>query len=154
MTSTPLQVVQALLKDPTNPEVVNPLVKEDATYVALNPDNPELKRILPWTGTSRRGPRGVIDTFLGVGAYWTKDAFEVQETFESGENVAMFGSFTYTSNTLGKSITSPFSILAKVQDGKVAYFQFMEDTFGTTSTFRSGGTAIFRSDPEGGEVFV
>ncbi len=30
--------------------------------------------------------------------------------------------------------------------------QFMEDTFGTASTFRSGGAATYRSDPDGGEV--
>ncbi len=30
--------------------------------------------------------------------------------------------------------------------------QFMEDTFGTASTFRSGGVATYRSDPDGGEV--
>ena len=30
--------------------------------------------------------------------------------------------------------------------------QFLEDTYGTASTFRSGGTATYRADPEGGEV--
>ena len=64
----------------------------------------------------------------------------------------MFGRFTYRSNTVGRSVTSPFAILAKVRDGKVVYMQFMEDTFGTASTFRTGGTATYRADPEGGEV--
>lgn len=35
---------------------------------------------------------------------------------------------------LGKAITSPFAILAKVRGGRVAYMQFMEDTYGTAST--------------------
>ena len=64
----------------------------------------------------------------------------------------MFGRFTYRSNTVGRSVTSPFAILAKVRDGKVVYMQFMEDTFGTASTFGTGGTATYRADPEGGEV--
>lgn len=153
MADTPITIVQQLLGDPTNPEVVARLVHPDAVYVSLNFDNPDLKKILPWAGTSS-GHRGVIETFEGVGAYWTKDAFEVTDMFGADDKVAVFGSFTYTSNTLGKSITSPFSVLAKVRDGKVAYFQFMEDTFGTASTFRSSGTSTYRSDPAGGEVEV
>ena len=53
---------------------------------------------------------------------------------------------------MGRSVTSPFAILAKVQGGKVTHMQFMEDTFGAASTFRAGGTATYRADPEGGEV--
>lgn len=30
--------------------------------------------------------------------------------------------------------------------------QFMEDTFATAGTFRSGGTATYQADPEGGEI--
>ena len=57
----PADVVRALLADPTNPEVVERLVAGDATYVPLNFDNPELKRIMPWAGTGR-GPQAVLDT--------------------------------------------------------------------------------------------
>src|ERR1700730_4493505 len=55
---------------------------------------------------------------------------------------------------LGKQTTSPFSILPKVKNAKVTYMQYMEDTFATGSTFRSGGSWKFQSDPEGGEVQV
>ena len=76
----------------------------------------------------------------------------VGELFGQVENVAVFGRFTYRSATLCKAVTSPFAILAKVRDGQVIFMQFMEDTFGTASTFRSGGVATYRSDPDGGEV--
>ena len=66
--------------------------------------------------------------------------------------MAVFGRFTYRSITLGKAITSPFAILAKVRNDQVTYMQFMEDTYGTASTFRSGGTATYRADPKGGEI--
>ncbi len=66
--------------------------------------------------------------------------------------MAVFGRFTYRSVTLGKAITSPFAILAKVHAGQVTFMQFMEDTFGTAATFRNGGVATYRSDPDGGEV--
>jgi hypothetical protein len=34
------------------------------------------------------------------------------------ENVAVFGDFRYKSNSLGKVVSSPFSILVNVVDGK------------------------------------
>ena len=85
---------------------------------------------------------------------WESQAFDIETIFGAEENVAVFGRFTYKSKTLGKIITSPFSILAKVVHGQVTYMQFMEDTFGTASTFRSGGHWKFQSDPAGGEVEV
>ena len=145
------EVVRTLLSDPTNPEVVHRLVAPGATYVSLNDDNPQLQRIMPWAGT-RSGPQAVLDTYTRVGRFWRSEAFEVGELFGEGENVAVFGRFTYRSVTLGKAVTSPFSILAKVRDGQVAFMQFLEDTFATAATFRSGGVATYRSDPDGEEV--
>ena len=151
MAKSPVEVVQAILSDPTNKENVNALVAPDATYVSLNSHNPELKKIMPWVGT-QTGPDAIVSTYSQVLRYWTSEAFEIREIFSSGENVAVFGSFTYRSTTLGRAVTSPFSILAKVHDGRVTYMQFMEDTFGTAATFRTGGTATYHSDPDGAEV--
>ncbi len=61
---------------------------------------------------------------------------------------------TYRSSVLGKRVTSPFAIFAKVSDGKLTYMQFMEDTFATSASFRSGGRWTFHSDPDGSEVTV
>ena len=152
MTDSPVDVVKAILDDPTNPEVVHRLMAADATYVSLNFDSPELKRIMPWAGT-QTGPAALLSTYTRVGSYWTNEGFEVGDIFGAGENVAVFGRFTYRSTTLGKAITSPFAILARVRGGQVTYMQFMEDTYGTASTFRSGGTALYRADPEkSGEI--
>ena len=151
MPIAPADVVRAILNDPTNRDVVHRLVAPDATYVSLNFDNPELQRIMPWTG-SRSGPEAILDTYTQVGRFWRSEAFEVDELFGEGESVAVFGRFTYRSVTLGRAATSPFAILAKVRDGQVTYMQFMEDTFGTANSFRSGGIATYRSDPNGGEV--
>ena len=151
MPATPVEVVRAILSNPTDPEVVHRLVASDATYVSLNFDNPDLRQIMPWTGTGT-GPAAVLDTYTRVGRFWHAEASEIEELFGAGGNVAVFGRFTYRSATLGKAATSPFAILAKVRDGQVAYMQFMEDTFATAATFRSGGVASYRSDPDGGEV--
>jgi uncharacterized protein len=62
--------------------------------------------------------------------------------------------FTYKSQTQAKTVESPFSILSRVHDGKIVYFQFMEDTFATAASFKSGGSSIFYSDPNGKEIEI
>src|SRR5260370_27428313 len=122
----------------------NRLVAPDATYVSLNFSNPELKKIMPWTGTDK-GPRAYSDTFLRVANYWTIEDFTVTDKFASGEDVAVFGRFTYRSVATGHAITSPFSIHAKVHAGKIVYFQFMEDTYATASSFRQTRSWIVKT---------
>jgi ketosteroid isomerase-like protein len=129
------------------------LVADDATYISLNFDNAELKRILPWTGT-RKGRYAYVNTFVEVSRYWTIEDFKVFDLFGAGENVAVFGSFTYRSKTRGKSFTSPFSVHAKVRDGKIIHFMFMEDTFASARSFSSAGTWTIKTDPNGSEYEV
>ena len=153
MAPTPSEVVQKLLANTMNADVLNEIVAPDATYVSLNYSNPSLKKILPYAGTHEKsGPQAIIDTFTTVNTIWAVEAFEVQALLGSGEDVAVFGKFTYRSNTLGKACTSPFSIWCKVGgDGKVSYMQFMEDTLGSTDTFKTEGVSKYLVLPENGE---
>ena len=153
MAQTPTEVVTQFLANTTNPTIVQRLVAEDATYVSLNYDNPDLKKIMPWAGTGK-GPQAFIDTFARVSQYWEILDFSPEELFGAGENVAVFGRFTYRSRTQGKTVESPFSILSRVRDGKIVYFQFMEDTFATAASFKSGGRSKFHSDPHGQEIAI
>ncbi len=145
-----LEVVKEFLAN-TAPDKVGPaakrLVASDATYVSLNFDNPELKKIEPWAGTSK-GPDGFSNTFSRVAKYWKIEDFKVTDMFGSGENVAVFGTFTYRSVAVGTSFRSPFSILAKVKNGKIHYFQFMEDTYASAASFRQSGSWIVKTDPD------
>lgn len=150
---TPLEVVQTLLSNPTNIELLRGLTTEDVTYVSLNFNNPELHQVLPWAGTNR-GPLSIVDAFNAMGRTWETKAFEVRDVITNEQSVAMFGSFTYKSRTLGKEITSPFAIHAKVTNGKLSYVQFFEDTFGTASSLRAAGTWHFRGVATGDEVSV
>lgn len=154
MPKTNQEIVRELLADPTNPEVVNRLVSPDAVYVSLCYDDPELHKLMPWAGTHQDGQAAILKTFQDVHTFWTIEAFDIQQLFGEGEHVAVFGSFTPRSTKLDKAVTSPFAVLARVRDGRITYMQYMEDTFATSSTFRSGGTWRFQSDPEGGEVEV
>jgi len=148
---SPKEIIELFLANTTNPEVMKSIIDATATYISLNFNNPELQKILPWTGTHHEGAKGFIDTFAGVNEFWSIQAFEVQDIFSEGDKVAVFGSFTYTSKTLNKQVTSPFSILAKVSDGKIYHFMFMEDTFATAGSFRVTPAGTFHSDPKATE---
>ena len=66
--------------------------------------------------------------------------------FGSGEFVAVFGDFRVASNSLGKVVSTPFSILVKVVDGKVTYLQFLEDSYATAASFRKEGSWIVQTE--------
>ena len=149
----PLELVKMLLSNPTNIEHVRGLTSADVTYVSLNFDNPELHKVLPWAGTNR-GPQSIVDAFNGMARVWETKAFEVRDVVANEHSVAMFGSFTYRTRTLGKEITSPFALLVKVTDDRISYIQFLEDTFGTAASFRAAGAWSFRGVATGGEVSV
>lgn len=150
---TPVETVLALLADAANPSTVAELVAPDATYVSLNYDNPDLKRIMPWCG-SHTGAQSIVETFVNVNRHWEILAFDVLEAFGSDERVAVFVSCTFRSRVMDRTLTSPVAIFARLAEGKVTHMQFMEDTFGTASTFRSGGAWTFRADPGGAEVTI
>ena len=108
---------------------------------------------MPWAGT-HKAPQSLPEIFAGIQNFWKTLDFKVTDTIEQGNRVAFFGSFTYKSNTTGKEITSPFSLLARFEGDKVAYIQFLEDSYGTAGSFKTGGTTRFHGDPSGKEVEV
>ncbi|PKA29254.1 hypothetical protein CWR41_04710 [Cedecea lapagei] len=137
----PKDVVNAFLNNTDKASVANAaqhLIDENAVYVSLNFDNPELKEIEPWCGTSK-GRQVYIDTFSNVGTYWNINEFIISDIISEGDVVAVFGQFTYTSVTLNNTFTSPFSIKARVENGLITYFQFMEDTYASAASFRAEG---------------
>lgn len=146
-------IVSKILENPRDIGHLRPLVSDDFTYVSLNYDNPDLKRIMPWCGTSR-GVDSLVKTFTDVGIFWQVEDFSIEAMFGEGEDVAVFGRFTYVSTVMSKTVTSPFAVFAKVKNEKCFYMQFMEDTFATGASFRRGGAWTFRSDPNGGEVTI
>src|SRR5258708_5397180 len=146
-------VLQELLQNTSNLKVFRQLMTPDATYVSLSFDNPELKKVMPWAGT-HKGPQALSDVFAAIQRFWTTLYFEVTDTIEQGSRVALFGSFTYKSNATGKDITSPFGLLARFEGDKIAYIQFLEDSYGTAGSFKTGGVTRFHSDPSGKEIEV
>src|SRR5260221_1093532 len=124
-------VLQQLLQNTSNLNVLRQLMTPDATYVSLNFDNPELKKVEPWTGT-HKGPQELSEVFAAIQRFWKTLDFKVADTIEQGSRVALFGSFTYKSNVTGKEITSPFALLPRCKGDKVAYVQFLQATLATS----------------------
>jgi uncharacterized protein len=151
MSSSPIEVVGQWLENLLDPAVVNRVVAPDAIYVSLNTENPELHKIMPWAGTSH-GPQAFLENLGTMFTRWENQAFNVTTMFASDENVAVFGDFRYKSNSLGKVVSSPFSIFVKVVDGKVTYLQFLEDSYATASSFRKDGSWVVQTEP-GAEPF-
>src|SRR5689334_17325988 len=146
-------VLQEVLQNTSNLKALRQLMTPDVTYVSLNFDNRELKKIEPWAGT-HKGPQELADVFVAIQRCWKTLDFKVTDTIEQGNRVAFFGSFTYKSNVTGREITSPYALLARFDGDKVAYLQFFEDTYGTAGSFKTGGATRFHSDPSGKEVEV
>ena len=153
MSTSLTAVLQEILQNTTNFNVLTQLMTPDATYVSLNFDNHELKKIMPWTGT-HKGPQALADVFVAIQRFWKTLDFKVTDAIEQGSRVALFGSFTYKSNVTGKEVTSPFGLLARFEGDKIAYVQFLEDSYGTAGSFKTGGATRFHSDPSGKEVEV
>jgi len=141
---TPVEVVNKLLSNPLDIDNVRSLTTPDVNYVSLNKNHPDLTRVLPWAG-DHHGPEEIVKAYQGMRAMWETVGFEVKVAFGQGENVAMFGEFSYRSKEVGKTVTSPFGIHLKVVDGKVAYLLFLEDTLITTSSVQTGGEAVYMS---------
>ncbi|HUE61023.1 MAG TPA: nuclear transport factor 2 family protein [Acidimicrobiales bacterium] len=146
MPASPIDVVGRWLQNLFDPEVVNSIVAQDATYVSLNTEDAELSRIMPWAGTSK-GPKAFLDNMGEMFTRWENQAFNVTTMFASDENVAVFGDFRYKSHSVGKTVSSPFSILLKVIDGQVTYLQFLEDSYATAASFRQRGSWIIQTEP-------
>jgi len=153
MSADPIEVVGEWLQNLLDPDVVNRLVAPEATYVSLNTDDPELQKIMPWAGTSH-GPQAFLDNLGTMFTRWENQAFNVTAMFASGENVAVFGDFRYRSHSLGKVVSSPFSIFIKVVDGQVTYLQFLEDSYATASSFRKSGSWTVQTEPDADPIEV
>ena len=154
-TKQPKDVVLAFLLNTSKELVANAaekLVAEDAIYTSLNFNNPELKQIEPWAGTST-GREVYVYTFSNVGTYWNVDDFQVTGLIGEGETVAVFGKFTYTSVIAKNTFTSPFAIKATVKDGLITYFQFLEDTYASAASFRVAGEWTIQQDADSTKRF-
>ena len=62
-------MLQQLLQNTSNVSALRQLMTPDVTYVSLNFSNPELKKVMPWTGT-HKGPEELSEVFAAIQHYW------------------------------------------------------------------------------------
>ena len=147
MPDSPIELVGRWMQNLQDPDVIFNVIAPDAVYVSLNTENAKLAKILPWAGTSH-GPKAFLDAFEAIFSRWENQAFNVSAMFGDDQDVAVFGDFQYKSHSLGKIVASPFSIHLRVEDGKVTYAQFLEDTYATAESFRKEGAWTVQTEPD------
>jgi hypothetical protein len=82
---------------------------------------------VPTEGT-RRGKAEVAEFFRLVAATWNFTVFEPHEYVASGNTVVAIGFYSATALSTGKSVSSDWTMVWKVRDGKLAYFREFTDT--------------------------
>ena len=84
-----------------------------------------------------------MSPLIGALPVWAKNVIlmGIQAT------AAVFGDFRYRSHSLGKVVSSPFSILVKVVEGMVTYVQYLEDSYATAASFRQDGSWTVQTAP-------
>ena len=140
MEPVPIELVGQWLQNLLGSDLVNRLVAADATHVSLNTEDAELKK----TSHCRQA---FLDHLGTMFIRWENQAFNATAMFASEENIAVFADFRYKSNSLGKYVSSQFSILVKVVDDKVTHLQFLEESYATAASFRKNGSWTVQTEP-------
>ncbi|WP_426509115.1 nuclear transport factor 2 family protein [Serratia proteamaculans] len=118
---------------------IDDYISEDVEYISLNPQNDELKKIMPWTG-KHQGLAEFKAMYELMKLACNYVSFDVDLIFGKGESAAAFGNFAYSAKQVGSVVSTPFALLVKVNNGKITYFQFFEDTYITASAYRHSGS--------------
>jgi ketosteroid isomerase-like protein len=124
--------------------VVNgpPALGEDVGLPTLSR---ELHSALPWLG-SYRGLDEVRAFLAHMHANLDVTAFGPREIVGDEQHAAVFGWFELRSRPSGRKARVAFSLLLEARNGKIARYQFLENTFDVALAFRSAGTWAMQTD--------
>ncbi len=62
--------------------------------------------------------------------------FQVERTFENGDQVVITGHFKHRILSTGKEFVSDFAAICSVRDGKVSAYNFIEDSYALWKAFQ------------------
>jgi ketosteroid isomerase-like protein len=128
----------------------------DIVYIVNGPPSPvdavdlpalssELHSALPWLGMYRG--RDEVRAFLThMHSNLDVTRFGPREIVGDDQRAAVFGWFGLRSRPAGREVRIAFSVLVEARDGKIARYQFLENTFDVSCAFRSGGSWAFQTD--------
>jgi ketosteroid isomerase-like protein len=128
----------------------------DIVYVVNGPPSPidavglpalssELRSALPWLGIYR-GLDEVRAFLTHMHANLDVTRFGPREIVGGDQRAAVFGWFGLRSRPAGREVRIAFAVLVEGRDGKIARYQFLENTFDVSLAFRSGGWWAFQTD--------
>ncbi|WP_158169964.1 nuclear transport factor 2 family protein [Mycolicibacterium smegmatis] len=90
---------------------------------------------VPTIGT-RRGKDEVREWMLLFPRHFQPLSFAIEHTFEHGDHVVVVGHFSHRIIDTGKEFSSDFATICTVRDGKLASYNFIEDSFGLWNAFQ------------------
>ena len=128
-------------------EYIDQNFTQDVQYVVVRANNDysetsffhERNRILPWT-TLQVGPQAVKEFFGQLTTEFNILRFNVDKLFAEGNTVSVFGDFDYQNTRteqLAKEI--PFGINIVLENGKIDFYHFFEDSFTILTALRDDG---------------
>jgi ketosteroid isomerase-like protein len=128
----------------------------DIVYIVNGPPSPaeavelpalssELHSALPWLGMYR-GLDEVRAFLTHMHSNLDVTGFGPREIVGDGHRAAVFGWFGLRSRPAGREVQIAFSVLVEAREGKIARYQFLENTFDVALAFRSGGSWAFQTD--------
>jgi ketosteroid isomerase-like protein len=119
-----------------------PVLGEDGGSPTLSR---ELHSALPWLGSYRGLDE--VRAFLGhMHANLDVTSFGPREIVGDEEHAAVFGWFELRSRPSGRKARIAFSLLLEARDGRIARYQFLENTFDVALAFRSAGSWAMQTD--------
>jgi ketosteroid isomerase-like protein len=128
----------------------------DIVYIVNGPPPPsqvvelpvlssELHAALPWLGMYR-GIDDVRAFLTHMHSNLDVTGFGPRKIVGDDERAAVFGWFGLRSRVEGREVRIAFSVLVEARDGKIARYQFLENTFDVSLAFRTGGSWAFHTD--------
>jgi ketosteroid isomerase-like protein len=107
--------------------------------------SPALHSALPWLGIYR-GLDQVRSFLTHMHSNLDVTRFGPREIVGDDERAAVFGWFGLRSRPAGREVRIAYSVLVEGREGKIARYQFLENTFDVSLAFRSGGSWTFETD--------
>jgi ketosteroid isomerase-like protein len=105
----------------------------------------ELHSALPWLGMYR-GLEEVRAFLTHMHSNLDVTEYGPREVVGDDQRAAVFGWFGLRSRPAGRKARIAFSVLVESRDGKIARYQFLENTFDVALAFRSGGSWALHTD--------
>ncbi|MEM8983020.1 MAG: nuclear transport factor 2 family protein [Pseudomonadota bacterium] len=127
------------------------MLTEDVVYIVIGdpggetPIDRETCEAIPWIG--RYDGRKAVRRFVSIlQANIDIISIAVSKVIENGEDIAVFGTFSYIAKSTGKRFDSDYAIRARIRGHGIAEYTFYENTYAVAAAFRTEGSWTVEHD--------